>query len=445
MSIRSPLVWSEGMFMRPQHLQQLVRYAEHIVDHRARAAGSNRWGIRSLRLDENMLAAGRVAVAACKAVLPDGTVINMPEDDDPPPPLEIPPDTVSSNVYLALPLKLEGYGEFTRDEAAEDFARYRVATIETSDNTVSGSQPFPIEVGKVRLRLILENEDRKRVVGIPIARVVEVRADRSAVLDPDFIPPCTDVQAVPRVAGFVNELVGLLQNRATSLVGRLGGSGQGGVADVSDFLLLQLVNRLEHRYRFLAHLGGVHPQDLYGELAATAGELATFTYEGRRLNQLPPYRHDDLNACFQPVIHALRQALSAVLEQTAIALPLQESKFGVHISPISDRDLIRDARFIVAVSADMAPDDLRRRFAAQVKIGPVEKIRQLVTLQLTGVMLSPLAVAPRHLPYHAGFVYFQLDPGSPLWSEMETSGGFAFHIAGDFPNLQIEFWAVRKK
>lgn len=445
MSVRSPLVWSEGMFMRPQHLQQMVRFTESMLDGRIQSAGANCWGIRSLQLDENMLAAGRIAVTACKAVMPDGTVINIPEDDDPPPPLEIPHDTVASRVYLTLPLKLDGYSEYTRNEAAEDFARYRVATVETSDNTVSGSQPFPIEVGKLRMRLMLENEDRKRVTGFPIARILEVRPDRSIVIDADFIPPCTDVQAVPRLAGFSTELVGLLYNRADRLVGRLGGSGQGGVADVSDFLLLQLVNRLEHRFRFLSSLGGVHPADLFGELTVTAGELATFTSESRRQAPFPPYRHDDLHGCFAPVFHALRQALSAVLEQTAIALPLQEGKFGIRISPIGDRHLIGEARFILAVSANLAPEELRRRFVSQVKIGPVEKIRQLVSLQLPGIMLSQLVVAPRQLPYHAGFIYFQLDPGSPLWPEFENSGGFAFHLSGDFPELQLEFWAVRRR
>jgi type VI secretion system protein ImpJ len=432
------------MFMRPQHMQQMVRYTEYLVDSRVRATGTHRWGVRSLNLDEDKLATGLIAIRALKAVMPDGTVVNVPDDDDPPPPLQVPPETVATRVFLALPLKLSGSSEFTRDEVAEDYARYRVTTVEASDNTVSGSQRFPIEVGKLRLRLMLEHEDRNLVTSIPIARVDEVRPDRSIVMDDTFIAPCTDVQASSRLAGFTNELVGLLSNRAEHIVSRLGGAGQSGVADVSDFLLLQLVNRLEHRYRFLSSLSGVHPADLYGELTTTAGELATFTSEARRQSQFPPYRHDDLHNCFTPVIRALRQALSAALEENAIPLPLQEGKMGVRISPITDRSLITNARFIVAVSANMSPDELRRRFTSQVKIGPVEKIRQLVSLQLPGITPVSLSVAPRQLPYHAGFLYFQLDPGSPLWNELDNSGGFAFHLAGDFPGLQLEFWAVKQ-
>ncbi len=444
MSARNPLVWSEGMFMRPQHLQQLVRYTEHTVHSRVQAVGTFRWGVRDLTLDEDMLAAGRIAVRDCKIVMPDGTVVNVPEDDDPPPPLEVPPDTVWAQVFLALPLKLHGYSEFTRDEKAEDFARYRVTSVETHDNTVSGSQAFPIDVGKLRLRLMLESEDRKRVTSLPIARVLEVRPDRSTVVDPDFIPPLTDIQATRRLSAFTKELVGLLHNRAEHIISRLGGVGQGGVADVADFLFLQLINRIEHRYRHLSSLAGVHPMDLYGILTETAGELATFTSETRRQAQFPPYRHDDLNSCFTPVIQAIRQGLGAVLEQNAIPLPLTEGKYGIHTSHISDRRLITEARFVLAISADMAPDTLRQRFVSQIKVGPVEKIRDLISRHLPGIAPHPLSVAPRYLPYHAGYLYFQLDPGSPLWRDLENSGGFAFHLAGEFPDLKMEFWAVRR-
>jgi type VI secretion system protein ImpJ len=30
-----------------------------------------------------------------------------------------------------------------------------------------------------------------------------------------------------------------------------------------------------------------------------------------------------------------------------------------------------------------------------------------------------------------------------LWKQLERSGGLAMHIAGEFPGLEIEFWAIR--
>jgi len=54
-----------------------------------------------------------------------------------------------------------------------------------------------------------------------------------------------------------------------------------------------------------------------------------------------------------------------------------------------------------------------------------------------------LPVAPRQIPYHAGNNYFELDTSSEFWRGLERSGGLAMHIAGDWPGLKLEFWAIR--
>ena len=140
----------------------------------------------------------------------------------------------------------------------------------------------------------------------------------------------------------------------------------------------------------------------------------------------------------------LRQSLSMVLEQTAIPIELQERKHGIRVAVIGDGELLRTAVFVLAVNAQMPGEALRLRFPTQVKIGPAERIRDLVNLQLPGVTLRALPVAPRQIPYHAGYTYFELETrGNELWKQLETSGGLAMHIAGDFPGLVIEFWAIR--
>ena len=105
--------------------------------------------------------------------------------------------------------------------------------------------------------------------------------------------------------------------------------------------------------------------------------------------------------------------------------------------------MFKQAVFVLAVRADMPADDLLRRFPLTVKIGSVEKIKDLVNLALPGITLRPLPVAPRQIPYHAGFAYFELERGSPHWADLETSGGIAIHVGGNLPGLQLEFWAIR--
>ena len=135
-----------------------------------------------------------------------------------------------------------------------------------------------------------------------------------------------------------------------------------------------------------------------------------------------------------------------VMEQTAIPIELQDRSYGVRVALIPDVQLQRTASFVLAVSAQLPGDALRARFPTQVKIGPVERIRDLVNLQLPGIALRPLPVAPRQIPYHAGHNYFELETrGNEMWKQVENSGGLAVHIAGDFPGLELEFWAIRSQ
>ena len=98
---------------------------------------------------------------------------------------------------------------------------------------------------------------------------------------------------------------------------------------------------------------------------------------------------------------------------------------------------------VLAARADVPAEDLRRRFPQQLKIGPSEKIGDLVRLALPGVGVHAVPVAPRQIPYHAGFAYFELDQNDDLWKQLKNSGGIALHVGGEFPGLAMEFWAIR--
>ncbi|WP_133511557.1 type VI secretion system baseplate subunit TssK [Candidatus Thiosymbion oneisti] len=445
MSWNSKVLWSEGMFLQPHHFQQHDRYLEHLVGATSAVATPYPWGVQRLTVDTELLGLGKVALVEAKGLLPDGTPFDLPADGPPPPALELDETVKEAIVYLALPLRQPGLVEAGGAEATDATLRYRSHTEEVRDNHTGPQQTeAPVEVGTLELRLLLDRDDRNGFAHTGLVRVLECRADKRIVLDDAYIPPCVDCKASPRLAGFVGELLGLLHHRGETLAARVSGSGRSGVAEWADFLLLQVINRLEPLTSHLDAIAGLHPELLYRLLLPMAGELATFTIREKRPPEFPTYRHDDLAGTFTPVMVALREALSRVLEERAIPIPIQERKFGFRVAPLSDRTLLADAGFILAAHAKVNTEVLRNRFPAQVKIGPVEKIQELVKLALPGIALRPLPVAPRQIPFHAGFVYFELDRSSELWEQLEHSGGFSLHIGGEFPDLELEFWAVRE-
>ncbi len=442
MSWHNKVVWSEGMFLRPQHFQQHDRYLENLIAARLQGVEGYSWGIQELEIDPTLLPLGKVAVSKCRGVLPDGTLVSIPADDDAPAPLQVPANIHGEIVYLALPVRRMGAVEADSRDSDAGMARYVPREEDVRDNNAGEDNASRVQVGKLRLRLMLDSDDRSDYACLKLGRIAESRADGAVTLDEAFLPPCLDCQAVPRLAAFMTELQGLLHHRGESLAGRMTDGGKG-VAEISAFMLLQMVNRLEPLVTHLSRTRGLHPEDLYMLCLQMAGELATFTHPDKRPDEITGYNHDDLQACFDPLMRALRQSLSMVPEQTATSLELQDRKYGVRVSPIADRSLLDHATFVLAVNADVAAEVLRSRFPGQIKIGPVEQIRQLVNLQLPGIELRPLSVAPRQIPYHAGFTYFELDRSSEYWQQLQNSAGFAMQVAGDFPGLQLEFWAIR--
>ena len=113
--------------------------------------------------------------------------------------------------------------------------------------------------------------------------------------------------------------------------------------------------------------------------------------------------------CFGKLMLLLRQGLSVVLEDNAIQLTLVERSHGLNVATVQDAKMMRDFGFVLAVRADVAAEVLLTHFPAQMKIAPVTRIRDLVQLQLPGIGLRTMPAAPRQIPYHAGYTYFELE------------------------------------
>jgi len=443
LTIHNKVVWSEGLFLRPQHFQQQDRHVERYVELRTSALRANGWGFSDLEFERDLLSTGKLALRRARGVFPDGTPFCMPDDDPLPPALEVPPSVRDSTVFLALPLRRAGALEIGRAQAAGEVTRLQLQELSVRDNGGLTDEPALLEVAGVNGRLLLQNEPLDEYSCIPLARILECKADRQILLDDRFIPTVVRAAAAPRLASFLRELNGLLHQRGEAIGGRVTAGGRGATAEVADYLMLQAINRFEPVATHLAQSGAVHPEDLFCFAASLAGELATYTLPTKRPNPLEPYRHDDLRATFDPLFASVRSVLSAVLEQSAVPIPLEVKRFGIRVGVIQDRSLLDSAVFVLAARADLPAEEFKRMFVAQVKAGPVERIADLVNLGLPGLALRSMPAPPRQVPYHSGFQYFEMEQSGELWRQLRASGGIAVHAAGEFPGLQIELWAIR--
>jgi type VI secretion system protein ImpJ len=436
-------VWSEGMFLQTQHFQQFDRYVERLVRGRAWGLRPHGWGLAALRINRDLLATGRFAVATARGVLEDGTPFSIPDDADQPSPLVLPENARNATVYLGLPVRQPGAGEIDRAERVETTARYAISEFDAGDANLYSEAVARIQVGRLRFRYLLETDELAGYTLVGLARVREVRTDRNVDLDDQYIPPMLACGEDPVLAGYLDTIKGLLHHRGEALAARVAAPSSGGAAEWADFLLLQAVNRAEPLFTHLSATAETHPEVFYRHAAALAGDLATFTAKGRRPPVFPAYRHHDLQRTFQPVMQEIERSLKAVLEQTAIPIPLEGPRSGVYLGRIADRSLLDTAQFVLAVRANVQAEAIRRNFPSQVKIGSSAQIRDLVNNALPGIVTLPMPVAPRQMPHYAGAVYFEMDRASRYWQELKAAGNIAIHVAGEYPDLRMECWAIR--
>lgn len=325
------VVWSEGMFLRPQHFQQQERYLEFFSHARSLAAEPYFWGFRELVLDVEALALGKLALLKAVGVFPDGTPFSFPGQDSMVEPLEIDKTCKDERIYLALPMRRPLATELSFADTGA-LARYLAEDAELADSN-----------------------------------------EGAVVLDERFIQPSIAYGQSRLLHAMVDDIAGLLQQRGEALAQRVLQPGRGGIAEVGDFMMLNIINRWQPKITHLRDHKILHPERVYGHLLELAGELSTFTRDDRRPMAYPVYDHDAPSPPFTTVVNDIRRSLSMVLEQNAIPIELHERQYGVRVGVIPDLGLVKQANFVLAVFAELPTDVVRTRFPTQVKIGPVER------------------------------------------------------------------------
>jgi type VI secretion system protein ImpJ len=443
MSDTNRVIWSEGLFLRPQHFQQHDRFVESFVEGRTGGLRPFPWGFVELEIERDLLGVGKIGLRRARGVFPDGTPFSIPDNDLPPPPLDITAQIRDQLIYLAVPLRQAGATLSDEGSGARGFTRYRIQDLASRDVSKDSGATADIEVECLNVRLMTQSERGEDFARLPIAHVIECRADKQVLLEDKFIPSVLRSIAAPRLTTFLSEVQGLLYQRAEALAARAVASGRGGTSEIVEFLLLQAINRYEPLVTHLSATGSSHPEDLYGLLLQIAGELSTLTTPSRRPPKFPAYQHENLRPAFEAVMAQIRQCFLQEIGSNVVEIPLVQKKFGMRVGKVADPSLFDSAIFVLAARADVAGEEFRRRFPAQCKIGPIDKIVDLVNLQLPGIGLQAMPVAPRQLHNIAGSQYFEMERGTELWRSLKSSGGIAIHLAGEFPGLSMECWAIR--
>jgi type VI secretion system protein ImpJ len=440
MSWYSKVLWSEGLFLRPHHFQQNDRYLEHLLDSRVRHVTPYPWGFSQLEIDHDLAQQSKFSVRRAAGIMPDGTAFDIPTDSPIPDPIEVPETAATQIVWLSIPVAAPNTREVA-DSGPDSASRFASGAETFIDSTSSLRIEEEIDVAYPRLSFDLRKTAKPGYVSLAIARIVEIR-DKAIILDEKFAPPILVCAAHPVVDGWIDRVVGWIDNKLEELARYAADPTSGGGLQSVDYFVLQVLNRHIPVLKHFRESRYLHPERLYQEFLSLAGELATFATAERRAREYPVYDHDNLENVFTPLVRDLQEFLSAQLGRRAIRLQIIERAQNAFISPIRDRTLFRNASLVLEVAARRPLTEIQHQFPHLFKIGPNTKMNEIVHAHLPGVPLVHLPTPPPQIRAITDHVYFYLDRKSPLWPEFSTAGSIGMHFSGDWPELELELWAV---
>lgn len=442
-----PLFWHQGLFLQPQHFQQLERNTLSFLGPLLRYACPHFWGVRRFRVEKASLKKRVFEVTEGEALFQDGTWAAFPGN------AVVQPRSFEDaafdmegekpvRVYLGLKkwdAKEANVSVYDGERNASSAGKRYACSVDPEEvkDLHGDGPPAGVRFMTITLKIIWETE----VNGyrdhwlIPVAGLEQDGADMS--LSERFIPPTMTLDGSDALMAVLKAVRDEVTSRCHAL------ESYALTKDVrsSDFegntlrylLALALFNRYVPLLHHWAETPTVHPWHLFGLFRQLVGELSTFTDRVNALGRLvdetplmPEYDHEDLDGCFHEAETLIGELVNAIIvgAENVIHLVREDHDFKGRIpqESFSERNF-----FCLVVRTEEDADTVRNAIEHLAKIGSAEAMPNLMARALPGVPAEARPTPPPGIPKRPGSYCFMLDKKHPRWADLARSGNVCLH------------------
>jgi type VI secretion system protein ImpJ len=437
----NPIAWTEGMFLRPQHLQQQEIFLEDRLTARINALDPFQWGVREFEINEEALSDNRIEVLRLDAVMPGGAVVRFPGNATVES-REFSPEIEQLDVHLALPrLSPSSANSAPLDSGARD-VRYKIKQETVPDLNRGGFEtPVDVLVSNVRLFVSGEELELETCDSMKVARV-EATGDigKPFALARDCAPPLLSLQAHPPIVEEVVKIVSQIAAKVRVVAGR---TTTISTADLPNMWMRYTLARMTPVLRNLLSTGSTNPFALYSALTETAGALAAFALQEPA--ELPPYNHDDPYGCYSELLGFIDTHLGGAVPDrfTELKLALETSgdrKFyatkQLSIELVDPRN-----SFFLGIKAQIDSAKLVDLVRDSGKVASMQELPTIMMMNLDGLRIEHLPGAPTEIAARTGYEFFKVEPHGNQWTRIKSEFSFALSL-GKLENADVSLYVV---
>lgn len=368
------------------------------------------WGVWSMDMS---LAGGRVQLNALRAILPDGTPLELPVSCPCPPPRDLPVGVDRLSICVAVPALHDQKSNVHGVDVLHP-ARFRVKSAPYSD-VYSDAPPAHLDLGIEEVTLVLTGEPASGQVLLKLAEL-ERDATGQWALSEKWIAPSLRCGASPNLLRLLNSLCDRLSASLAALQPRrelalsTNLAGGEGLVVWSAAIIAGALARLQHVIR----VDSVAPERAFEILCSLAGELAVLRKQQIPL-EIPALREDELYASFRAVIALIEERLDfSVKTRWTHALFEQRNPTTWILQIDPGLDLERSTLTLCVHDLEYDPTQ-RRDLINNLKVAHPDQVDEISKRGISGVEIQLLEVPPSTLPAVVNATWFRVRPGGAKW------------------------------
>jgi type VI secretion system protein ImpJ len=443
MSLPSKILWSEGLFLRPQHFQRQDLYHEARLQRMALTLHPYAWGVQDLAWDMGALKNGRLRLERLFAVFPDGDLLDAPDSDPLPPPVDLNalPAAVQEVGYVVGLPSLSADANNTAHEQGN--TRYAQSNAPASD-LFSGAAPADVAFLRKSARLLSDLEPLGAFTCIPLTRLRRTVAG-GFEHDPAFVAPALSLAGAVRIKLLLEHLLDALQAKINALQGHMREPSRNIIefrsGDVSSFWLLHTASFATATLTHYLRQPGLHPERLFEAMLGLAGALMTYSKSGQA-GQLPAYVHGNPGPCFAQLDATIRDLLDTVISAKYFGIALVEQKSCYHFGKLDSEKVGQGTTLYLAIGASMPTLELVEVAPMRIKVGAPDDVEKCVLSAMPGVKLTYMPQVPAAIPVRPDTCYFALDSRGMLYEQMLKAQSICVYVPAGIRDLRLELIAV---
>lgn len=411
------VLWREGMFLCPQHMQAFSRELQARIGRGESIGFPGAYGLQRLRIDEDALARDVFSILEATVLFRDGALADFPGTARVEPrefgPLFTAPEL---DVYLGIPAVLPNVPQI--DEKPDGRARYLVSSEPVFDENLRDASKN-LEFRRLSARLFFGEEDRTGNESLHIARLVRRgRPVARSVLSATSIPPLLAIGASPVLMRQLKEVADLARAQARDLstkipaMGKLSSVERG--TDLAAIVQLKALNQCIASLDQLAGLADLHPFDAYRWLAQSVGALAVFG-ETHLVPDLPIWNHAEQDSCFQAVIGALRSLVPAQVPTPYDTVPFKKDPMrqGLYSVDLPQEWLDRQPLVYLAVEVGKPAETVIDAVSRGLKLTAPADVDRVLGMVVPGIGLTFDRIPPLAFPKLPNLHFFRIQTEGP--------------------------------